>query len=85
MSRLFSLIVQFCTIVVASLIIGGKIWGDLWMYHGWPGPPNVLATILCADGENAYDAATNEMSIICFIVLSAVWYGLTLKMRSKKA
>ena len=85
MRRIFKWMLTFVLITFTSLVLGWKVWFDLWMYHGWPGPPGILAKWLSADGERAYDAIMDEMSIICFIVLSAVWIAVWMMIKRTRS
>jgi hypothetical protein len=51
------------TIVAAAAALS-ILWWRGWMYAGWPGSPGVLARLLSADGEAAYDAYAAEMFLI---------------------
>jgi len=67
-----SVLRQLALLLLAAFSLGG-IWWSLWMNDGWPGGADLLAKWLGADGEGAYDAMENEMSITCFVFLLAVW------------
>lgn len=75
MRSLFLFVFKILFFCALSIIAGWKIWFELWMYHGWPGPPGLLASLIGADGERAYDAVMDEMFIICFFVILLFWYG----------
>ena len=77
------LLFQVLLIALASIFLGWKVWFDMWMYHGWIGPPGVLAKVLNADGERAYDAAMDEMSIICFVALISLFIAIKIALRRK--
>jgi len=70
--RSASVLGELGLLLLASFLFG-SIWWNLWMNGGWPGGPDLLARWIGADGEGAYNAMENEMSIICFVFLLAVW------------
>lgn len=84
MKRTLILILQVVLLGLAALWLGGRVWGSLWLYHDWPGPPGLLARWIGTDGEQTYDAITDEMSIICFVVLLAVWMAIRVALRKRK-
>jgi hypothetical protein len=50
----------------------GAFWFGLWMNKGWPGATGLLARLLHADGEYAYDAMQYEMTIWCLLFVAAM-------------
>ena len=70
--RSASVLGQLALLLLASFLFG-SIWWGLWMNDGWSGGPGLLARWIGAQGEGAYDAMENEMSIICFVYLLAAW------------
>lgn len=69
----------YIAFALAGLVLsffGGQLWWYLWMYHSWPGPPNLLADLLNADGESSYDAILFEMMLIVGLVLYGIWFLL---------
>ncbi len=77
-------IIQIALLGITAIFLGWNVWFSLWMHHGWPGPPGVLARLLGADGERAYDATMDEMSIICFFALLGFWQGTKAVLRRNK-
>ena len=83
MKRILYDLIQIVLLALTALLIGGRVWGSLWLYHGWPGATGVLATILGVDGERAYDAMTDEMSIICFVIVVVAWLAIKVGIRRR--
>ena len=63
----------------ASLIVSAGtacvFWWNAWMYRGWPGSPGIVARLLHADGEAAYDANALEMFLIALAVFAAARFS----------
>ena len=76
-----SILLIICGLLIS--ILGGTAWWVLWMNHGWPGPPGILADLLKADGEGAYDATQTEMILVIGFVLCSIW--IIFRMRRAKA
>lgn len=61
----FSFILLLGSIVLSFLL--GSVWWSLWMNHGWFGASGIIAIMIDADGENAYDAMQLEMTLIIWL------------------
>jgi hypothetical protein len=59
-------------IVLVLSVALGAFWFGLWMNKGWPGATGLLARLLHADGEYAYDAMQYEMTIWCLLFVAAM-------------
>jgi hypothetical protein len=63
----------------------GAFWFGLWMDKGWSGATGLLGRLLHADGEYAYDAMQLEMTLWCFLLVTALFtFGLWARRRSSR-
>ena len=83
MKHVVVLLAKGLAVTVVSFAFGA-VWFNLWMYHAWPGPPELLATLLGAEGERAFDAMMIEMTIICLIAVVAVWVVIRTLLRRRQ-
>jgi hypothetical protein len=75
MKRLVVPALQLLGLAVVAFVLGEGLWWSLWMNHGWPAPPNILAWLLGADGEAAYGAQGDQMAVLVFVILGATWFA----------
>lgn len=54
---------------VVLALLGGSVWWSLWMNHGWFGASGIVASLIGADGEYAYDAMQLEMTLIFWLAI----------------
>src|SRR5690349_9509762 len=54
-------------------------WWDLWMNHGWPGPPRVIHALYPGrfDGEDSYDVTGLEMLVVLFALFVPAMLALS--------
>ena len=64
-------------LIIALSFAMEEIWTRLIMNYGFPSPPNFIARIIGADGENAYDALSIELFLLSLIIICIMY--LTLK------
>jgi hypothetical protein len=83
MRRAVSTTLQVIALAAVSLWLGEAVWWSGWMNDGWPAPPNVLAHVLGADGEAAYDAQGDQMALAIFAVLLVLWLGARMYLASR--
>jgi hypothetical protein len=70
--KMMKAIAKVTALLIAAWLISIG-WWNLWMNHGFIGCPGIIARVLHADGENAYNANQVEMFVIATFTLILVF------------
>ena len=81
--KVYRMMAWFSPVAVVLLLaaVGAMLWWDLWMVHGWPGPPELLSPIETSDGEGACTRVELEMACVLLLFLGVVWLSNRIGLR----
>ena len=70
---MFSVILKFVFIFI-SILIGGVVWWNLWMYKGFIQPIPLLRRWISSSGEGYYDLILYECIISLMLTVGVIFF-----------